>query len=127
MTFATPGDLAVTYSTQLGLYTRVSQLVVVSFQIATSSFTFATSSGGLIVTGLPFTVKNDAVGSYGPFEFSGITKAGYTMAICNAAPGSTRIDFRMAGSGVSSTTVKAADTPSGGTLVLNGTVTYVIA
>lgn len=54
LTIATPGNLVVAYSTQLGHYTKIGNLVTVRVSIATSTFTHTTSSGNIQVTGIPF-------------------------------------------------------------------------
>ena len=52
--FVTTGDLNVVYSVQSGRYTRIGRMVLVEFVIATSTFTFTTTSGNASITGLPF-------------------------------------------------------------------------
>lgn len=68
ITFSTPGDLAVTYTTQTGHYRRIGGLVFCSFAIVTSAFTHTTAANSLIISGLPFTV-----GSSGSFSRFGGT------------------------------------------------------
>jgi hypothetical protein len=55
ITFATPGDLSVAYSFQVGTYTKIGNRVIASVNIVTSSFSFTTASGTLSITGLPYT------------------------------------------------------------------------
>jgi hypothetical protein len=55
VTFTTPGDVNVVYSSRLGIYTKIGRLVIVQFDIITSTFTFTTSAGLFQITGLPFT------------------------------------------------------------------------
>ncbi len=125
LTFATPGDLAVTYSSQLGWYTKIGNVVVCWFNLVTSAFTHTTASGSLQITGLPFSV-NSTTGSFGisTLYFQGITKAGYTQFVFRAIPGSTGADCLASGSGVAAATVNAADMPTAGTVLLRGQLTY---
>ena len=54
-TFATPGDLSVSYASQVGLYERIGN--VVTYQvILTCTPTFTTASGAIRIGGLPITV-----------------------------------------------------------------------
>lgn len=65
ITFATPGDLAVTYSTQTGQFFRIGAMVFVQFQITTSAFTHTTAAGNLRITGLPYTVTGSTTNTTG--------------------------------------------------------------
>lgn len=123
LTFATPGDLSVAYTTQVGIYTKIGRVVVVSYAITTSTFTFTTATGALQVTGLPF-VANASCQFNGALSWGGITKAGYTNVVGRVATSAQLIDFVASGSGVARSQVVAADTPTGGTVTLNGTVIY---
>ena len=129
ITFATPGDLAVTYATQVGHYTRFGELALVNFAIATSAFTHATASGELGMTGLPFASHATAgqlwVGSL--VLWGGITKAGYTHVAVRIDPNSSQIVFRASGSGVAVAAVLAADMPTAGSVALQGSVLYRVA
>ena len=53
VTFDTPGDLNVVYSTQTGSYTKKGREVTVTGEIVTSTFTHTTASGSLRITGIP--------------------------------------------------------------------------
>lgn len=126
ITFATPGDLAVTYAGQVGHYTRFGDLVVVNFAVATSAFTHTTASGQLNLTGLPFASHATAgqlwVGSLG--FWGGITKAGYTQIAPRIDPNVSLVVFRASGSGVAPAAVDAADMPTAGSVALQGSVLY---
>jgi len=70
--FATAGGgLAVTYAVQSGTYTKVGKLVTVWGNIQTSTKT-ANGTGGLQLSGLPFTVES------GPSEFGGSVGISYS-------------------------------------------------
>lgn len=60
LSFTTPGDLSVTYSTQEGDYVRVGDHVFLSGRVVTSAFTYTTATGALRMGGLPFTPSTPA-------------------------------------------------------------------
>jgi hypothetical protein len=126
ITFATPGDLAVTHVAQIGNWFRIGNHVKASFQISTSAFTHTTASGNLQVTGLgsvPLVAVNNMFG--GSMQWRGITKANYTD-ICPTIDTST-ITFVMSGSAQPISNVVAADMPTGGAVVLRGSVEFLLA
>lgn len=57
---ATPGTLSVTYTAQVGKYTRIGRAVHASFYIAINTFTLGSASGEVRITGLPFTSTSTA-------------------------------------------------------------------
>lgn len=124
-TFATPGNLSVSYSVQVGFYTRIGNLVTAGFLITTSAFTHTTASGTAQITGLPFTSANVANQNvYGPAFWQGITKASYTNVMARLAANSNIIDFGIAGSGQTGTVVAFGDMPTGGSVALHGTLSF---
>lgn len=125
LTFATPGDLAVAYANQTGLYTKIGRQVLLQFTVITSSFTHTTASGNLLLTGCPFTAAS--VRGYGAQEWRGITKASYTDLAARINVGATQIDFISSGSALTPSNVVAADTPTGGTMDLRGVVNHIAA
>lgn len=84
ITFTTPGNLVITYSTQTGAYTKIGNLVQISLRITTVTFTHTTASGTMLITGLPFTPAGvDAVAISkinGLFNAGG---AGFDMAMAH--------------------------------------------
>jgi hypothetical protein len=71
ITYTTPGTLSVSYSSQAGTYTKVGNIVTLSFGIRISAFTKGTASGDLRVGGVPFTTDFDtAIGTVGLFNSS---------------------------------------------------------
>lgn len=66
ITFVTPGDLSVAYTTQVGFYVRVGDMVSLGFVIV-AALTYTTASGSVNITGIPFasnsTANNYAEGS----------------------------------------------------------------
>src|SRR3990167_3216776 len=87
ITFDTPGDLAVVYTTQFGHFWRIGEIVILSFCLrATGGFTHTTAAGKLLIQGMPF---SPAVGidstdglistmQLGSLSYRNITKANYT-------------------------------------------------
>jgi hypothetical protein len=124
ITFAVPGDLAVTYTTRVGRSMQKGNLCTVTFALTTSSYTFTTASGNLLVTGLPVAATSAVMISAGAIIFGGITKATYTNFVCRKDSSSTSLSFQASGSAVGASFVSAADTTSGTTLNLNGSITY---
>jgi hypothetical protein len=118
LTFATPGDLAVTYSSRDASCTRLADNIFhLSFFMATSAFTHTTAAGALQVTGAPVGASSTISGGSAGGQFGGITKAGYTQ-VCSQINSSAVISFTGSGSGVAPSTIVAADVPTGGTVRL---------
>lgn len=119
ITCATVGNLSVTYSTQVGRYTRIGNRVMFNASIVTSAFTHTTASGGLRLGGLPFTANSTGV-NYPVMSlwFSGVTKVGYTQLAPYPDPGTNFLLVNASGSGVSSTGVLITDLPTGGSVVM---------
>lgn len=125
VTFATPGDLSVAYTTQLAWYTKVGNLVSVWCNLVTSTFTHTTASGSLQLTGLPFTSASDSSSfCFGTMSWQGITKATYTQIVPRLINGVTALDFIASGTGVAVSTVAFGDVPTGGTVILRVQLTY---
>jgi hypothetical protein len=127
LTFATPGNLSVTYSTQIGKYTVVQNRVFYDVVIATSAFTHTTASGNLRVTGLPYAVSSTS--NYNPpaaLLAQGITKAGYTQFVARPTYGTAFVEFSAFGSGVSISGIQATDVPTGGTVYIAVSGSYSI-
>ena len=124
LTFATPGNLSVTYTAQSGSYARIGNVVTAEFIVATSAFTWTTASGVLQVTGLPYLAGTPQ--GVGTLEWQGITKAGYTNITLDTAISTNIILFRASGSGVPIGAVVSGDVPSGGSVTLRGSLTYTI-
>jgi hypothetical protein len=123
LTFATPGDLAVTYGTRVGGYIRRGKVMTYNFDVRTSAFTHATASGNLQLTGLPFASAGANQEWYGSLIWTGITKASYTQVSARITEGVMLIIFGASGSGQTIANVTAADMPTGGTVQLIGSVT----
>jgi hypothetical protein len=122
--FATPGNLAVTYGNQLGIYTKIGREVTFVIDVNMSAFTHSTASGVARVTGLPFTSATLNQTSRGGLLWQGVTKASYTDLCMSVAQTGTAILFRLCGSGQGAVDVATTDMPTGGTPRFSGTLTY---
>lgn len=125
LTFATPGNLSVAYTGQIGSYTKIGRDVTLFFNISTSTFTHSSASGAFTITGLPFTsatVSNQRQRS--PVDFGGITKANYTTMSVAIESNSAILNVVAAGSAQTPSTVVAGDVPTGGTVALRGQIIY---
>jgi hypothetical protein len=124
-TFATPGDVAITYGVQVGTYTKVGRMITVAFRLTTSAFTWTTASGALQITGIPFASRTlTNMRWHNPCSFNGITKLLYTQFQLQLNSASSTIVANMSASGQSQSGVSAADLPSGGTPFFSGILTY---
>lgn len=124
LTFATPGDLSVTYSSRIGIYTKIGRMVYITFWVSTSAFTHTTASGTCSITGLPFTSSSATFGGAGLSQWNGVTKANYTDIGARIATSSSSFVFQASGSGQVSSSLAAADIPTGGSLVFIGSFHY---
>jgi hypothetical protein len=110
ITFATPGNLVVAYSTRLGLYTKIGQLVYTQCSMVTSTFTHTTASGIFEVTGLPFV----------PATITGAIYPGSLGFIAGEnAPGAENMLTTRTQSGQSFMVIDAVNISTGGTSVLS--------
>ncbi len=126
LTFATPGDLSVAYTTQVARYTRVGNRIHAQIDITTSAFTHTTASGNLKITGMPAGITPRATGArwLGALDFSGITKATYTNFTMLAAASDVALYVAAGGSAVAAALVAAADVPTGGSVILRSQLTW---
>ena len=126
LTFATPGNLSVSYTDQFGEYTKVGNLVTLSYRIVTSAFTHTTASGNLQITGAPFSSSHQTnLSAFGGMVFRGITvTTARTSFASQINAGGTTLFVAGSGTGVNQSVVTAAEMPTGGTVHLFGTLTY---
>jgi hypothetical protein len=125
LTFATPGDLAVTYSVRTGIYTKIGRMVFVNFNVVTSAFTHTTASGICRISGFPFTSVNTTGQRFqGTTNASGITKAGYSQFIPRVIENSSIIEMVANGSGVAVAAINAADMPTAGSVVIRADIAF---
>jgi hypothetical protein len=123
-TCGTPGNLAVTYATRLGTYTKIGRLVTCQMSLALIPFTHTTASGIVSITGLPFTPAAGTVMSPGGV-FGGFTSAGFTSLGIQFT--GTPIGYIVkSGSGQPFTNCPITDFPSGGQVDLYFTFSYFV-
>lgn len=137
LTFATPGNVSVSYTTQLGAYTRIGQWVTASFVIVTSAFTHTTAADSLYIGGFPFKFTSTGWFEYGAHYLAGpCTAKGFT-----ATPTTRSSVFRVVGGSwfggntdfaaleyatdsAWASVIQATEHTSGTNVTLYGTVTY---
>lgn len=128
-TFATPGDLTVTYTSQVGQYTRVGQLVFISIRLAFTPL-YTTASGDFQITGLPFTSASGGT----PFTFAisdigaGFTWPASTTSVAAQISGNSAVMvLRGSGNGVVSSTFTTSNLPSNLVKTLTISGCYMVA
>ncbi len=127
-TFATPGNLTVVYSQQIGRYTKIGRLVTADFSLITSTFTHTTASGIAGITGMPFTSQNATMFAVGPLIWQGINTGGVLTNISvQLGSNATSLEIVASGSGQSATNITTGGMPTGGTVLLRGSITYTTA
>ena len=125
LSFATAGDLSVTYSTQQGSYTKIGRLIVADFNLITSAFTHTTASGNARINGLPYAASPDTgYAAAGTVVWAGITKANYTQVVPFVFASATRMNLVGSGSGQAAAILTASDFPTGGSVQLRGSIVY---
>lgn len=127
-TFATPGNLSVVYTTQVGYYVRIGNFVLVRFFVQCTP-TFTTSSGNLQFTGLPFTAASaQSFGSSGSTSnTANVTyPASKTTLVNNISSGATLLVFNGDGSGQTGTALTTANITTAVSTGISGTLCYQI-
>jgi hypothetical protein len=132
ITFATPGDLSVTYSFNSGTFYRQGSWVHSVFTIHTNSFTHSTASGALRITGFPLPNRPTETSGeplYGGFfiAFQGITLANYTQFAPEMESQQSYCIVRGSGSGQNRIAVQASHVPTGGDVILDGNIWYQVS
>lgn len=127
LSFDVPGNLNVVYSTRVGIYTRIARQILLQFYIATSTFTWTTSTGNLIITGVPFTPTASLPEQVGVITWTGLSMPGFmelVPRVLPAAPGV--IQFVTAGSGTGRSVLNTTSTTSGTNIFITGTISFTI-
>lgn len=127
LTFATPGNLSVAYTTQSGRYVRYRDHVHVQGRLVCTP-TFSTASGELRVSGLPFISITDAANRSGVniSALTGITYGASDRQIYASINSNVSyFGFGMIGSGVSARTIAPADLASGAAFNVNFAAEYI--
>lgn len=138
VTIGTPGDLSVAYTQQAGRYFRIDNYVTIWFAVVTSTFTHTTAAGWLMLTGLPFTPRQQLTqGGYselvaGTMIFSlpnGVGTSAYTQVNPIIVPGETWLSFVVSGTFTAAVQhINAGLTyiPTGNNITLNGQISYFV-
>lgn len=121
LTFATPGDLAVTYTNQLGNYTKIGNRVFIHITLSTSSFTYTTASGIFRTAGFPFTVNGNCFNPVAAHR--GINPTGMESLDLTLIDATTYGQFLACG-GATTVDVDTGDVPSGAVLNVFTTLMY---
>lgn len=118
-TASVPGDLAITYQVRTGAQYRLGGLVLTTFDMETSAFTWTTASGSVQITGMP-SISVFVSNCFSTLSFKGITKAGYTQFSVYAISNASNWFIYGSGSGMAHSQLTIADFPSGGQVFLKG-------
>lgn len=127
ITFTTPGDLSVAYTTRYGRYIRQGNLIFLRCNLLTSTFTHTTASGSLLITGLPVTAATTSANDVmtgGSVLFEGITKVGYTQITPYLLSASSSIGFFAGGTAQVNSSVTSANVPTATTKALSFQLVY---
>lgn len=128
ITFATPGDLSVAYSTQVGRWIRVGNMVDVQIDITTSTFTHTTASGDMVIGTVPTAVTASGARWMGSMQWNNITKANYTQFCPYIRSGDSTLSIASSGSGQGGpTNLTAANFATATTTILNMQIRYEVA
>lgn len=127
LTCATVGNLSITsYTANTMNYIKRSNKIDYTLEISTPApFTWTTSSGNVLITGLPYAANNSLNSvPISSLQFGGITKAGFTQFALVGSGGSTQFTVSASGTAQAQTTCVIGDFPSGGTVKLFATGHY---
>lgn len=129
LTFATPGDLNIAYTSQFGEWFLRDGLLTQHFYIVTSTFTHTTASGNLRITGLHLPSKTLATMQWAGAlsHLRGVTKASFTHFGVSVGSAATFLSILASGSAVTEAVLTVADLPTGTTKVFCGQITYPVA
>lgn len=123
--FATAGDQNIAYAHTYGTYTKIGSLVTLQFDVETSAFTHSTASGALRINNLPYRPRPMDGQVYRPVGTTSVANiTGKTILNCVASESSTVMNFIKAQTSSTAGLIQASDCPSGGDLILHGSIQY---
>jgi hypothetical protein len=102
------------YSTQSHWYARILDLVIFSFTLTCSTFTYVAAAGQLEVQNLPVASNASTARGWALGGAAGWTKTGFTQIVPRVVESSTSIRFLGSGDGKALTALTFTDVPSGG-------------
>lgn len=126
-TFGTPGNLSVAYATQVGVYQRVGNMVMLQWYLEFTP-TWTTSSGIVTITGLPFAAVSTSFSYVIGSVFLGsqaLYPTGCTAPTCWIVPGSSAITMLAQGAG-NSNNFSTTQYATGVAASIVGSVTYFV-
>jgi hypothetical protein len=129
MSFTTNGDLAVTYSAQVGHYERVGSQVTARFRVVASAFTYTTATGTFQITGLPFVCNATTnFNGVGPVFINNVlmtaVSATATYSTARVTTGTSIINIIICGNNSAANTGSNLSMPSGNLVGFTGFVSY---
>lgn len=125
ISFAVPGDLAVTYSIRVGTWTKVGDTIRAAYTIITSAFTYTTASGNFIISGLPLVSANVTNNfAFSMHHFGGITAVGYTQCLSQLPANASQFTLTLDASAAAPIAVTSTQIPTGGAIVAAGVLVY---
>lgn len=123
VTFATPGDLSVSYSTQTGSYSRIGNMITATFSLAFTP-TFTTASGAISITGLPASAGSSAYGSC--FLQAPTFPAGVTSICLQLVVSTSALKVIGSGSAIAATSFTATQFPTSVAAIIQGSISYLV-
>ena len=122
-TFATLGDLSVSYSAQTGAYTKIGDQYTIRWNLVCTP-TFTTSSGDIQITGLPAASGYNFGGDL-TAQSAGVTYPASTTGVNPVATsGVSYVVFTGFGSATASVNLSTTSVVSGVAVTLSGSITY---
>jgi len=123
VSYATPGDLSVSYAVQEGSYVRVGNIVQYNFEV-TFTPTFTTSLGALTIT-LPLNANTSFANAFGAVSMSNVTLSALNTQVI-AITNSTTFNLYQSGSTTGRSMLGAAQLTSGTSYSFYGSIIYTI-
>lgn len=135
ISFATPGNQSIVYSTQQGNYTKIGRLVTLSFVLATTTFTHTTAAGQLFFSTFPFAAGSQPLAVLAPQAFTGFRigagNGGSQVGVNLFGVGDTRAGLSQIwypdAADSSTVNINTSSHTTGSNIVFSGSFTYTSA
>jgi len=128
-TFATAGNLSVSYASQLGYYAQIGSMVIANIYLSFTP-TYTTSSGQAIISGLPVrsnnSTNNVSLGNIITSSSGVVFNSGGTQLILYLAPNSIAMNIFSQGSSHDGTELTITNFPTATPFVFNASITYLV-